>query len=101
MSKAWIKCESCDGIGYISPAFIRTNKPVDIDCIFCNGEGFLFVDPDWITTGKILHDLRKDKKITLRDACKLLEVDVLILSKMEKGVIEPNKCFIEKLGEIK
>jgi len=45
---------------------------------------------EWVQQGAILRDRRITKQMTLRDACRKLDMDCVILSNMESGIIEPD-----------
>jgi HTH-type transcriptional regulator, competence development regulator len=52
------------------------------------------------TIGKKLRILREEKKLTLRRVAALIDIDVAILSKMERGERKLSKKIILKLAEI-
>jgi transcriptional regulator with XRE-family HTH domain len=57
----------------------------------CNGEGKVKEEMiEWHENGKILANKRRDYGLKMRDAAKYLKIEVTNLSKMERGIIEPN-----------
>jgi HTH-type transcriptional regulator, competence development regulator len=52
------------------------------------------------TTGKKLRELRKKRGITLRKAAMQADIDVAILSKMERGERKLSKEWVLKLAEL-
>lgn len=52
------------------------------------------------TIGEKLRELREDKKLPLRKVAVLLDIDVAILSKMERGERKLSKDIVLKLAEI-
>jgi len=52
------------------------------------------------TIGEKLRELREDKKLPLRKVSALLDIDVAILSKMERGERKLSKEIVLKLAEI-
>lgn len=64
---------------------------VTMPCLRCKGAGE--VDdrtPEWIVAGNAMRDARVNRGYrTLRDEAKRRGMDVVTLSKMERGVIEP------------
>ena len=98
MLKTKIKCPCCDGNRKINGLFPRYSNHnvikknvVELKCYLCNGSGKVeSFDPEWINQGKILKKRRIQSRITLRNASKILNIDPIELSNMEKGFIEPN-----------
>ena len=60
-------------------------------CMQCKGTGRVSDEmTQWIRDGEILKNRRISEKVTLRNACKLLNIQPSILSEMERGVIKPD-----------
>lgn len=53
-----------------------------------------------ITTGEKLRELRESKELPLRKVSALLDIDVAILSKMERGERKLSKDIVLKLADI-
>lgn len=53
-----------------------------------------------ITFGKKIKSLRESKDMTLKDLSSLLEIDISMLGKIEKGTRQANATIIRKLSEI-
>ena len=51
----------------------------------------------WIGAGQRLKDYRVSKRITLRKACTKLNLDVMQVTKMERGCIEPDMDLYDEL----
>jgi len=97
-----IRCPKCDGgknplVNF--PAFpnkkmleVGEDKLMEMfACLLCKGKGEV---PDqtasWVENGKILKDLRIEKRLTLRKAAKALNILASKLSEMERGSKEPD-----------
>lgn len=50
------------------------------------------------TFGEFIKDLRKDRKLTLKDVSGALEIDISTLGKIEKNQRFPNKELISKMS---
>ena len=95
-----IVCPRCKGdFKNVFPAFphkkmletsIETLRE-DFKCDMCNGSGKVSEEVlSWIEDGKMLKDKRIAKKIVLRLAAKQLNMDIALLSKMERGCVKPD-----------
>lgn len=51
------------------------------------------------TFGETLKKLREEKKLTLREVSKALEIDTSMLGKIEKNSRKPNKLLIENFAK--
>lgn len=81
-----IKCPSCDGIGELYSGF----NAIIFRCDRCDGAGECpSVMEGWILHGKTLKNNRIARRVTLKDEAARLNIDVGILSKMERGIINP------------
>ena len=70
----------------------KQRKPyVVIPCIQCGGNGIVSnKTPQWMKNGDIIKDRRISYRLTLRNACKLLKMNAIVLSEMERGAREPD-----------
>ena len=94
-----MQCHRCHGTKncWVHPSY-REDVPkerkkifVEFPCNFCDGTGESNDNAlEWMMLGDILKDRRIAKKLTLRKAAKLLRMDVVKLSGMEIGKIEPD-----------
>ena len=66
-------------------------KPYSIlPCQRCNETGEVPDEtPIWREKGELLKDKRISRRITLREASKRTGIDVISLSKMERGCVDP------------
>ena len=86
-----VLCFDCNGKGKIENKVFNKDTPVIItDCEMCGGYGTI---PDrqveWILQGMKLKDSRLNQDIALRKAARLLKVEQVFLSHMERGIVEP------------
>lgn len=92
-----MKCPDCEN-GFTIASHVRYADGtgafgVQMECDRCQGTGFA---PDemaaWIAKGREMRDRRVNiDRRTLREEAKRRGVDVVTLSKMERGVIEPRE----------
>lgn len=87
-----INCHQCGGSG---KSFFRTGKY--IDCDMCEGKGVCEDNTLWISQGKLMYEWRIGQNITLREASRKFEIDVVILSKMERGIIKPDPEYLKRI----
>ena len=102
-----IKCPQCNGTGHFPfPAFphkTMLQTPIEelkefFKCDMCNGKGLVTEEViGWIADGKALKDIRILKRTLLNKAAKQLDVDIQILSKMERGCINPDVAIYDNL----
>ena len=82
-----IECIACHGkkevFGFGCPGF----KPIVIVCDLCNGTGKINATEESILEGKRIKAERLDNGKTLRTYCKENNIDPLIQSKLEHGII--------------
>lgn len=87
-----IECPQCSGRGFVG--LWKFPKSITINCDMCDGKSEI---PEyqlkWIKKGKLLSSYRKKLKITLAQASKLTKIDVITLSKIERGIIEPKTNY--------
>lgn len=104
-----IKCPQCKGIGSILPAFPSQSMieaPIEelkefFKCDMCNGNKEVSDEVNqWQIDGDILKDRRIEKRIRIGQESKLLDIDVSILSKMERGCIKPDMSLLEKIDKL-
>lgn len=80
-------CIDCDGHGFIPAAF----KPISIPCRMCGGTGdMLSIQRQWREAGERHRQKRLNNFENLRDCAKRLNLDVIVLSDAERGVIDPS-----------
>ena len=101
-----IPCPKCDGGKNplcCFPAFPnkrmleKTNEELMkiFHCTQCGGTGTVSNEMlEWIVDGQTLKNRRIEARITLRDAAKRLNIQVSILSEMERGVRKPDMLII-------
>ena len=102
-----VDCHACNGTGQIVGIFPRYSDDVPqeqrkrvivLPCQDCNGTGKL---PEkskvWRILGEKLFDARIAKRITLKKASELFNIDCVLLSKMERGIVEPDQSLVLKL----
>jgi hypothetical protein len=95
-----VVCPQCYGTGHFPlPAFPHKKvleTPIEelkvfFKCDMCNGKGLATEEVyGWIADGELLKDRRIAKRICLRNAPEILNIDIQILSKMERGCIKPD-----------
>jgi len=90
-------CPTCNGLKEMlllfHAAFFprKCKKLPSLPCHRCKGKGTVSNKTvQWMKDGDILRERRIEKKITLRNACKLLKMDCVILSEMELGIRKPD-----------
>jgi len=90
-------CTTCNGTGKVCGLFPvwregtpeSERKPIiELTCHHC--EGRLWECKEWIKQGEILHEKRIERRLLLKNAARLLNIDCRTLSRMERGVIEPD-----------
>jgi len=97
-----MKCPKCNGSKYMFPAFphketieaakknMKQFKKI-FKCQMCKGSGEVDdIVLEWMKEGDIIKDRRINKRILLRNAAKLLNIDMRVLSDMERGIIKPD-----------
>ena len=103
-------CPECKGEGKIIGLFPRwaddvpkkDRKPyIELECPRCKGKKEVPIEmATWMKEGEIIRNRRIRAKLTLRKACKLLDMDAVVLSEMERGVIKPDlDIYYESKGE--
>ena len=104
-----IKCPQCRGMGYILPLFPNQKMletPIEelmefFKCDMCNGNKEVSDEVNqWQIDGDILKDRRIEKSIRLGQESKLLDIDVSVLSKMERGCIKPDMSLLDKIDKL-
>ena len=98
-----IKCPQCKGTGHFPlPAFPHKKMletPIEeikefFKCDMCNGNKEIIEDVyTWMIDGDIIKDRRIAKRILLRNAPELVNIDIMTLSKMERGSIKPDMAI--------
>ena len=83
-----ITCPACNGEKVIHAAF----HDVEIPCNQCKGTGEV---PEemiaWIERGMEIRDERLSRKVTLRDEAKRLDVGVMTISAIERGLVDNSR----------
>lgn len=99
-----MKCFDCNGTGINlgQLPLIRglTEEESNKICICRRCKGTGDIDDrakEWFNKGDIMFLNRVDKNINLRTASKKLKIDVIKLSDMEQGIIEPDIELYDKL----
>ena len=91
MKEGIIICPDCKGEREIIIPFPRNPEKCTLKCPRCHGKGIVSgKKPEWMKKGEILKDRRIEKKLTLRNACRILNMDCVVLSEMERGCREPD-----------
>lgn len=84
-------CPDCKGEGIQPIAFPHNKEMCTIICLRCKGKKTVSDQtPEWQRLGEMLKSKRINKRMTLRTICKKLNLDTVMVSDMERGVIEPN-----------
>lgn len=99
-------CPECKGDCVIKIAFPINPKKCTYPCLRCHATGIVSDEMgNWIKAGKELKAKRFEKRITLRDAAKILDKkhhsSLTLLSNMENGFIEPDLSLYDDLLDIR
>ena len=93
-----MECPDCKGYGLVPITFPHNRDFTAIICVRCHGEKVVSDrTPEWMEMGKILKSTRIEKRMTLRNVCKKLNLDVVLASEMERGIVEPDLSLYDKL----
>ncbi len=82
-----IECTSCNGKGEVFGFGCPGFKPIVIDCNLCDSTGKINATKESILEGKRIRAERLDNRKTLRTYCKENNIDPMIQSKIEHGII--------------
>ena len=99
-------CPTCGGAKKLQTLFpivsdgdeprLKTTWPT-IPCPRCGGTGEADNQTvNWMVNGEILKKSRFNKNLNLRNASKILNIDVHTLSQMEQGIIKPDLTLASK-----
>jgi hypothetical protein len=81
-----MKCPSCHG----AKQFLVICNGSFIPCFRCKASGRVpDIQKKWIVRGRKIRNDRVKRGVTLREEAKRRKLDVLALSEMERGVIDP------------
>jgi len=102
-----MKCFTCNGLGVVAGMFPVWAESVpeedrklvvELPCFRCKRTGEIPDEAEqWIKDGKILGSQRRAKKVTLRKAAKVLDMDPVFLSDNELGIIKPDMTLYDNL----
>jgi excinuclease UvrABC ATPase subunit len=85
-----VECWDCDGKGVVFLPF-RPIPPITLICDRCGGEGLCpKIMLEWKKEGQKYKDGRIGLGLKLRDAARFLNIDVRIISRAERGIINPS-----------
>lgn len=93
-------CLQCNGLGKILVGLNKKRIPY-IECDICNGTGKAERSDYWEAIGMIIKDWRIENKIGLREASRRFKIDPSNLSKMERGIINPNPEYVKMIFDNK
>ena len=104
-----MKCFTCNGSGIVTGIFPvwAEHVPeedkricVEISCFRCKKSGEVSDEAEqWVKDGKILGSQRRAKRVTLRKAAKLLNIDPILLSDNELGIVKPDMNLYNELKD--
>lgn len=84
------ECPNCKGQGSYKLLTCPGAVLRDQTCILCDGTGQIGEQRlAWIAAGRVHRDARVARYETQRDAARRLGLDVVALSRMEQGVMDP------------
>jgi uncharacterized protein YbaR (Trm112 family) len=93
-------CPDCKGEGLVPVAFPHNRDVTAIICSRCDGAQEVPDEtPEWMEKGRELKNKRISKRITLRRACVKLNLDPVMVSKMERGCIDPDPTLYDQLED--
>lgn len=88
-------CFDCFGNGKVK---MLSKESPTITCERCHGVGEIPNEAaEWVEAGKLMEYTRLQKRCTLREASKQTNIDVITLSEMESGIVEPDPSLYENL----
>ena len=83
-----ITCPTCNGEKVIRAEFHDVEWP----CTQCKGTGEVLKEMiAWINRGKEIRAERLARKVTLRDEAKRLDVGVMTISAIERGLVDNSR----------
>lgn len=87
-----LECPDCDGKGVILALGCGKKSPVALsfDCELCEKTGKINEKKNaWRKTGSLMKEERIERGLVLRKEARRRGMDPILLSKMERGIVEP------------